>query len=174
VRGQRYQITAIRKRKNSKIRVNTEFAESTEFTEKSGEEVQECELSWLGLGRLERGGYGGEEVDQFVVEEGPVGGVHGDDLEGHSLSFMNAADDGAAADLSCRSIQQKLHGTADRHRVMSADEEAAEGEVAQVGDVAGHAGLPGDEEGSRGTDAGIFALVVRRHKEHQTSPVSLD
>jgi len=66
------------------------------------------------------------------VEEGAVAGIHGDDLEGHALSILNAADDGAAANLSCGSIQQKLHGTAKRDGVVGADEQAAEGEAVQV------------------------------------------
>jgi len=116
---------------------------------------------------LERGGFGDEEVAEFAVEEGAVAGVHGDELEGHALSFVDAADDGAATDLSCRSIQQKLHGTANRHGVTSVDKEAAEGEAVHVGDVSGHAGLPGDDEGARGTDTGILALVVSG--EHSNS-----
>jgi hypothetical protein len=72
---------------------------------------------------------------------------------------MNAADNGTAADLSCRGIQQKLNGTAKGNGALGADEEATESEAVHVGDVASHAGLPGDEEGSRRTDARIFAQI---------------
>src|SRR5208337_1440318 len=60
----------------------------------------------------EWGGLGGEEAAEFAVEEGAVAGVHGDDLEGHAGVCMDAADDGASANLSSGGIQQELHGTA--------------------------------------------------------------
>ncbi len=78
------------------------------------------------------GGLGGEEVAEFTVEEGAVAGVHGDDLESHAGLFVNAADDGAAANLSRRSIQQELHGTAKRHGASCANEEAAECQAVHV------------------------------------------
>ena len=55
--------------------------------------------------RRREGGLGGEEVAEFSVEEGAVAGVHGDDLEGHAGVWMNAADDGASANLSRGGIQ---------------------------------------------------------------------
>jgi hypothetical protein len=91
------------------------------------------------------------------VEQGAVTGVHGDDLESHAVALVNAADNAAAADLSCRSIQQELHATAKRHGVPGVDEETAEGEAVHVGDVTCHARSPGHHEGSWGTDAGVFA-----------------
>jgi len=120
-----------------------------------------------------RRGLGGEEVAEFAVEEGAVAGVHGDDLEGHAGVLVNAADDGAAANLSCRGIQQELHSTPKRHGPLSADEEAAKSETVHVGDVAGHAGLPGDEEGLRRFDARVVALVWSDHKKGQLGLHSL-
>ncbi len=93
------------------------------------------------------------------MKKGTVAGIHGDDLDGHSLSFMNAANNGAAADLSCRGIQQKLNGTAKRNGALGADEEATEGEAVHVGDVASHAGLPSDKKGTGRTDARMFAQI---------------
>jgi len=113
--------------------------------------------SWRGLGS--------EEVAEFAVEEGAVAGVHGNDLEGHAGFFVNAADDGAATNLACGGIQQELNGTAQWDGPLGTDEEPAEGEAVHVGDVAGHAGLPGGEEGPGRLDAGVFALVWRDHKQ---------
>ncbi len=107
------------------------------------------------------------------MEEGAVAGVHGDDLEGHAGFFVNAADDSATANLSRGGIQQELHGTAQWDGPLGTDEEAAEGEAVHVGDVAGHAGLPGGEEGPGRLDAGVFALVWRGHKKGQTDLDSL-
>jgi len=98
-----------------------------------------------------------------MVEEGAVAGVHGNDLERHASVWVNAANDGAAANLSCGGIQQELNGTAKRDGSLGANEEATEGEAVHVGDVAGHAGLPGNDEGFRRTDTGIFALVKSEH-----------
>src|SRR5208337_598612 len=83
----------------------------------------------------EWGGLGGEEVAEFAVEEGAVAGVHGDDLEGHAGVWMNAADNGAAANLSSGGIQQELHGTAKGYGALGANEEATEGEAVHVRDV---------------------------------------
>jgi len=99
------------------------------------------------------------------VEEGAVAGVHGDDLEGHAGFFVNAADDGAAANLSRRGVQQELHGTAKRHGALGANEEAAEGEAVHVGDIASHAGSPGNDEGFRRFEARVLALVRSGHKK---------
>jgi len=110
-----------------------------------------------------RGGLRGEEVAEFAVEEGAVARVHGDDLKGHAGLCMNAADDGAAANLSCGGVQQELNGTAKRHGPLGAYEEAPECEAVHVGDVAGHAGLAGDDERFRGTNPRIFALVRSGH-----------
>src|SRR5208282_6457428 len=121
----------------------------------------------------EWGGLGGEEVAEFAVEEGAVAGVHGDDLEGHAGVWMNAADKGAAANLSSGGIQQELHGTAKGYGALGANEEATEGEAVHVRDVAGHAGLPGGDEGFRRTDTGVFALVWSGHKEGQLGLTSL-
>jgi len=76
---------------------------------------------------------------------------------------MNAADDGAAANLSGGRIQQELHGTAKRHGLLGANEETAESKAVNVGDVAGHAGLPGNDEGFRRTDARVFTLIWSEH-----------
>ena len=97
------------------------------------------------------------------MEEGAVARVYGDDLEGHAGFLMSAADDGAATNLTRRRIQQKLHGAAKRQGPRCADKEAAESKAVQVRDVAGHAGLPGDEEGIRRLDPRIFALVRSEH-----------
>jgi len=104
-------------------------------------------------------GLGGAEVAEFAAEYGAVARVHGDDLEGHAGVWLNAADDGASANLSCWGIQQELHGTAKGYGPSCADEKATESEAVHVGDVAGHAGLPGDDEGFRRTDTGILTLV---------------
>ena len=101
------------------------------------------------------------------MEEGAVAGVHGDDLEGHAGVCMNAADDGASANLSSGGIQQELHGTANGYWALGANEKATEGEAVQVRDVAGHAGLPSDDEGFRRTDPGVFALIWREHIQGQ-------
>ena len=76
---------------------------------------------------------------------------------------MNAADEGAAANLSGGRIQQESNGTAKRHGLLCADEETTESEAVHVGDVAGHARLPGDNEGLRRTDTSVFALVKSGH-----------
>ncbi len=121
----------------------------------------------------EWGGLGGEKVAEFAVEEGAVAGVHGDDLEGHAGVCMNAADDGASANLSSGGIQQELHGTAKGYGTLSANEEAPEREAVHVRDVAGHAGLPSDDEGFRRFDARVVALVWSEHIEGQPGLHSL-
>jgi len=128
---------------------------NTEVTEARTQSSQRRAERWRGLR--------GEEAAEFVVEEGAVAGVHGDDLKGHAGVCMDAADDGAAANLSCGGIQQELNGTAKRHGPLGAYEEAPESEAVHEGDVAGHAGLPGDDEGLRRTDTRVFALVRRGH-----------
>ena len=107
---------------------------------------------------------GGEEGEEFALEEGAVAGVHGDDLKGHASLFMNAADDDTATNLSRGRVKQELNGIAKRHGALGADEEATEGETIHVGDIAGEAGFPGDDEGVRGFDARVFALVGSEHR----------
>jgi len=116
---------------------------------------------------------GGEEVAEFAVKEGAVAGVHGDDLEAHAGFFVDAANDGAAANLSRGGIQQELNGAAQWHGPPGANEEAAKSEAVHVGNVAGHAGSPGNDEGPGRFDAGIFALVRNGHKEGQPGLNSL-
>lgn len=78
---------------------------------------------------------------------------------------MNATDYGAATNLPCGGIQQELHGTAEGHGALGADKEATECEAVHVGDVTGHPGLPGDDEGFRRTDTWIFALIRSEHNK---------
>lgn len=104
---------------------------------------------------------------ELLAEARAVSGLHGDDLYTHAVIFADATNDGAAANLSNRHVEDDLHQAADGDLFLGANVEAAEGEIFHVVDVALRAGLPSNNYTLGRLDARILPLLLILHCQFQ-------
>jgi hypothetical protein len=97
-----------------------------------------------------------------LAQTSAVAGIHGDDLDAHSV-IGKAANDGAAAYLTYGHVQKDLHGAAQRDLLLSANVKTAKGKVLHIADIAMRSGLPSDNNTFGRLDAGMLPLLRMLH-----------
>lgn len=107
---------------------------------------------------------GGEKRLHLLEEAGAVSGIHGDELDGHAVTFADTANDGAAAHLSNGKVQQDLNEAAERKALFGANKNSAKAKALDVRDPALRACLPSHKHGFGGLDAGIAPLIMSVHQ----------
>jgi len=101
----------------------------------------------------------------LLEKAGAVAGVHVDELYGHAMTFADATDDSAAADLPDGKIQQDLNEAAKRNELLGANKQPANAEAFHKRDTAPGAGLPGHNHSVGGLYARIASLLGSEHSK---------
>jgi len=103
----------------------------------------------------------------LLAETRAVSGLHGDDLYTHAVIFADATNNGAAANLSNRHVEDDLHEAAESDLFFCANVKATESEIFHVVDVALRAGLPSNNYALGRLNARILPLLLILHRQVQ-------
>src|SRR5271165_666675 len=112
-------------------------------------------------------GGGRREFVELLAEARAVSGLHGDDLYTHAVIFADATNDGAAANLSNRHVEDDLHEAAEGDLFLCENVQAAQSHIFHVVDVALRAGLPSDNHTFGRLDARVLSLLLILHYQVQ-------
>jgi len=99
-----------------------------------------------------------EELADHIGEAGALFLAHLHKLDAHAVAGLGGANGGACAHLSGGRFEDELDEGAGRRRFVFMNEESAEAETTDAGDVVARGGAPCDDDRSRRRSAGVAAL----------------
>jgi len=86
---------------------------------------------------------GREQHAHLLEQTSAISGIHGDELDGHSLPFQDATNDGSGAHLTNGEIQENLDEAAQRHPLFGTNKETTDTNAVDERNAALRARLPG-------------------------------
>jgi hypothetical protein len=98
----------------------------------------------------------------LLAETSAVTGIHGNDLDAHSV-IGEPTNDGAAAHLTYGHVEKDLHGATERDLFLSANVKTAQREIFHIADIAVSSGLPRNNYTLGRLNAGMLPLLRMLH-----------